>query len=151
MRLFVQFFYGEVKKWFKGLATGTIPDFIGFEQVFLRKWEDKKNPLQLLTHFNSLKRDYAEAVQEFSTRFMKVCNSIPDQVKPPLGATQLHYVDAFSSDFALLLRETRYATSADMMNDVIEVELNLMAYRKIKNKVETEKKKVKEENHPSSS
>jgi hypothetical protein len=146
-----KFFSGEVKKWFKGLATGSIPDFPGFEQVFLRKWEDKKNPLQLLTQFNNLKRDPAETVQEFSTRFMKVYNSIPDQVKPPLGAAQLHYVDAFSSDFALLLRERRYATLVDMMNDAIEVEVNLMASRKIKNKVETEKNKVKEENQPSSS
>jgi hypothetical protein len=82
---------------------------------------------------------------------MKVYNSIPDQVKPPLGAAQLHYVDAFSSDFSLLLRERRHATLVDMMNDAIEVEANLMASRKIKNKVETEKKKGKEENQPSSS
>jgi len=50
---------------------------------------------------------------------MKVYNSILDQVKPPLGATQLHYVDAFNSDFDLLLRERRSATLADMMNDAI--------------------------------
>ena len=98
-----------------------------------------------------MKRDPTEIVQEFSTRFMKVYNSILDQVKPPLGAAQLHYVDAFSSDFSLLLRERRHATLVDMMNDAIEVEANLMASRKIKNKVETEKKKGKEENQPSSS
>lgn len=151
MRLFALSFVGEVKKWFKGLAAGSIPDFPGFETVFLRKWEDKKNPLQLLTQYNSLKRDVVETVQEFSTRFMKVYNAIPDQVKPPLGAAQLHYVDAFSSDFALLLRERRYATLVDMMNDTIEVEANLMASGKINIKVEVEKKKVKEENQPSSS
>lgn len=92
MRLFALSIVGEVKKWFKGLAAGSIPDFPGFEIVFLRKWEDKKNPLQLLTQYNSLKRDVVETVQEFSTRFMKVYNAIPDQVKPPLGAAQLHYV-----------------------------------------------------------
>jgi hypothetical protein len=82
---------------------------------------------------------------------MKVYNAIPGQVKPPLVASQLHYVDAFSSDFSLLLRERRSVTLADMMNDSIEVEANLMAYGKIKIKVETEKKKFKEENQPSSS
>jgi hypothetical protein len=51
----------------------------------------------------------------------------------------------------LFLRERRYATLADMMNDAIEVEANLMASGKIKIKVEAEKKKVKEENQPSSS
>jgi hypothetical protein len=45
MRLCAQIFVGDVKKWFKGLATGSIHDFPGFETVFLIKWEDKKNPL----------------------------------------------------------------------------------------------------------
>ena len=77
---------------------------------------------------------------------MNVYNAIPDQVKPPLGVVELHCVDAFSSDFSLFLRERKSATLADMMNDVIEVEANLMAFGKIKIKVETEKKKVKKEN-----
>jgi hypothetical protein len=98
-----------------------------------------------------LKRDVAETIQEFSTRFMKVYNAIPDQVKPPLGATQLHYVDAFSSEFSLLLRERRSATLTDIMNDAIEVEDNLMASGKTNIKVEAEKNKVKGKNQPSSS
>jgi hypothetical protein len=49
MRLFSQSFAGEVKKWFKGLVARSIPNFPGFETIFLRKWEDKKNQLQLLT------------------------------------------------------------------------------------------------------
>jgi hypothetical protein len=49
MRLFSQSFIGEFKKWFKGLAAGSILDFPGFETVFLGKWEDKKKPLQFLT------------------------------------------------------------------------------------------------------
>jgi hypothetical protein len=63
MRLLAQSFAGEFKKWFKGLAAGSIPDFPSFEIVFLRKWEDKKNPLHLLTQFNSLKRDHVETMQ----------------------------------------------------------------------------------------
>ena len=49
MRLFSQSFYGEVKKWFRGFAVGSIHDFQEFEAVFLRKWERKKKSLQLLT------------------------------------------------------------------------------------------------------
>ena len=79
-------FSRELKKWFKGLAARSILDFPSFEQAFLRKWEDKKNPLQLLTQYNSLKRDVVETVQEISTRFMKVYNAISDHVKPPLGS-----------------------------------------------------------------
>jgi hypothetical protein len=56
MRIFFQSFYGEVKKWFRGLAVGRIHDFREFETIFLRKWERKKNSLQLLMQYNNLKR-----------------------------------------------------------------------------------------------
>ena len=46
-----------------------------------------------------------ESVQDFSKRFMKSYDSIPAHVKPPPGTTQLHYDDAFDSDFTLTLRE----------------------------------------------
>ena len=48
-----------------------------------------------------------ESVQDFSSRFMRSYDSIPAHVKPPPRAAQLHYVDAFDSDFALTLRERR--------------------------------------------
>ena len=49
-----------------------------------------------------------EYVQDFSARFMRTCESIPTDVKPPPGAAKLHYADAFDSEFTLLLRERRY-------------------------------------------
>ena len=56
MRLFSQSFYGEVKKWFRGLVAGSIHDFQEFETTFLRKWERKNNSFHLLTQYNNLKR-----------------------------------------------------------------------------------------------
>ena len=44
MILFAQSFYGEVKKWFRGLAVGSVHDFQEFETIFFRKWERKKIP-----------------------------------------------------------------------------------------------------------
>jgi hypothetical protein len=121
MSLFAQSFSGEVRKWFKALPATNIPNFENFETLFLERWGDKKNPLQLLTQYNNLKRLPIETVQEFSTIFMKVYKSIPDQVNPPPGASQLHYVDAFESEFAFLLREIRSTSLTYMMNDSIEV------------------------------
>ena len=126
MRLYVQSFLGEVKRWFRGL-TIRILTYQELENAFLKKWEDKKNPLQLLTQYNSLKRDPAETIQEFSARFMRVYGSMPVDVKPPAGASKLHFVDSFDSDFALLLRERRLSMLTDMIEDVVEVEANLMA------------------------
>ena len=125
MRLFSQCFYVEVKKWFKVLVVGSIHDFQEFETTFLRKWERKKNSLHLLTQYNNLKRGPTESVQYFSTRFMRTYDSIPFDVKYPVGAAKLHYVDAFSSEFTLLLRERRSVTLDDMIEDATEIEVNL--------------------------
>jgi hypothetical protein len=83
MRLFTQSLAGDVRKWFKALPAGSILNFEAFETSFLAKWGDKKNPLQLLTQYNNMKRSPDETVQEFSARFMKVYNAIPDEVNPP--------------------------------------------------------------------
>ena len=41
MRLFSQTLAGDVKKWFKGLPTGSIADLVVFHWMFLNRWEKK--------------------------------------------------------------------------------------------------------------
>lgn len=41
-----------------------------------------------------------ETVQEFTSRFNTVYNSIPDDMKPPPGLGLLHYPDAFNPKMA---------------------------------------------------
>ena len=82
---------------------------------------------------------------------MRVYNSIPIDIKPLVGAAKLHYVDAFESDFALLLRERKSASLPDMFKDALEVEANMMARGKMKHKIETDKRKIMEEIVPSTS
>ena len=55
----------------------------------------------------------------------------------------MHYAYAFDANFALFLRERKYVSLNDMMNDAIEVEVNLMAFGKIKHK--TEVRRIKKE------
>ena len=50
---------------------------------------------------------------------MRTYDAIPVDVKPPPGATKLHYVDALGSEFTLLLRERRYVSLTDMIFDSI--------------------------------
>ena len=147
MRLFAQSFSGDVKKWFRGLAARSIHDFQEFEITFLRKWEHKRNSLQILTQYNNLKIGFVEYVQDLSTRFMKTYDFILADVKPPLRAAKQHYVDAFDSNFTLLLRERICVSLIDMMDDGIEVEVHLLASNKTKQRNET--KRVKEEAHAS--
>ena len=117
MRLFAQSLLGEVKEWFRGLPIGSIHNFQEFQTTFLGKWERKKNSLHLLTQYNNLRRAPNESVQDFSSKFKKTYDAIPTNVKPPPGAAKLHYADAFSNDFALLLRERRSVSLAEMMDE----------------------------------
>ena len=64
-------------------------------------------------------------MQDFSTRFMRTYDSIPADVKPPPSVAKLHYVDALSSELTLLLRERRFVSFTDMMDDAIEVQVNI--------------------------
>ena len=100
MRLFALSFSGDVKQWLRSLTNLSIRTFQEFETLFLRKWEKKKNTLQLITQYNSMKRNPVETIQDFSARFLKIYNSIPSHVKPPIGAAQLQYAEAFDGDFA---------------------------------------------------
>jgi ribosome-associated translation inhibitor RaiA len=143
MRLFAQSLTGEVKEWFRGLPAGSIHSFHEFETIFLGKWERKKNSLHLLTQYNNLRRNPNESVQDFSHRFKKTYDAIPTNVKPPPGVANLHYADAFNSEFTLLLRERRFVSLEDMMDDATEVEVNLSASHRNKQRHET--KRVKDE------
>ena len=75
---------------------------------------------------------------------MRVYHSIPADIKPLVGATKIHYVDYFENDFSLLLRERKSYSLPNMLNDALEVESNMMACGKMKHKIETDKRKIKE-------
>ena len=82
-------------------------------------------------------------MKDFSIRFMRTYDSIPTNVKHPLGATKLHYVDAFGSEFTQLLREIRFVSLTNIMDDAISVEANLTTSNRTKQRNET--RRVKEE------
>jgi hypothetical protein len=60
---------GDVKKWFRGLPSRSIQNCQEFEKVFIRKWEDEKNTLQLLTQYTYLKRDPTETMKKILPGF----------------------------------------------------------------------------------
>ena len=82
---------------------------------------------------------------------MRFYNSIPTDIKPSPGVAKLHYANAFDNDFYLLLRERKSTTLPAMFTDALEVEANMMACGKIKPRVEVDKRKGREEVHPTSS
>ena len=142
---------GEAKKWYKDLPPRSIRSFVGFQTIYLERWDDKQIPLQVLSQYNNLKKRGFESVHEFSNRFMRVYNSIPADIKPSPWVAKLHYIDPFDNEFALLLRERKSNTFPSMFTDALEVEANMMACEKIKPRVEIDKRKGREEEHTSTS
>jgi len=62
MRLFAQTLIGDVKKSFKGLPANHIADLTAFHRLFIDRWERKKNPLQILSEYDNIRRTPNESV-----------------------------------------------------------------------------------------
>lgn len=64
MRLFAQSLTGVVKKWFKDFLSNHIADLENFRRLFNDRWEKKKNPLQILSEYENIRRGPNKIVQD---------------------------------------------------------------------------------------
>jgi hypothetical protein len=96
-----------VRKWFRGLAPGSIAGIEALDSAFLRQWGDRKDFMYYMTEFESLKKMEGESVSDFSKRFNKMYNKILAEIKPSEASPKISYDSAFDPDFCLLLRERR--------------------------------------------
>ena len=113
LRLFVQSLEGEARKWFKTLADHSVNTWDRMEDLFLRKWGEKKDHGMCLTEFNTLKKKHKEGVAEFIKIFNKLYLSLPPEMKPHEAAAKIIFIAAFDSDFGFSLRERKPATLDD--------------------------------------
>jgi hypothetical protein len=127
MRLFSQSLTGDAKKWFKALPAASIPDLVAFQRSFLDRWEVNKNPLQILSEYENIKRNQGETVQDYCTHFNNLYNAIPTKINPPPGLALIKFPDGFDADMYYQLRERNVATLEDMQKGAISVEVNLLA------------------------
>jgi hypothetical protein len=145
MRVFVQILDGEVRKWFRGLAPGSIVGIEALDSAFLRQWGDRKDFMYYMTEFGSLKKMDGESVSDFSKRFNKMYNKILAEIKPSEASATISYASAFGPDFCLLLRERRVAPLAQMQDAAIEVESNVLAVDRLRSKADADRRKRKSE------
>ena len=153
MRMFVQSLDGEVRKWFRELPVGSIDGIEALEEVFMKQWGDTKDYLYYVTEFGALKRKKNESVIYFLKRFNKMYTKIPAEIKPSETSTKLSYANSFDVEFSLLLRERKTVTFINMQETTLEVDSNLLASSKLKDKSEFQvhDKKGKKEMVPSTS
>jgi hypothetical protein len=129
MRLFSQSLTRHVKKWFKALRPATIVDIASFELSFLNRWEVKKNPLQILSEYENIKRNQGETVQDYCIRFNNLYKAILVDIKPPQGLALIKFLDGFNADMSYQIRERNSVTLEDMHKSVVSVEANLLTRR----------------------
>jgi hypothetical protein len=141
MRVFVESLDGDVRKWFRGLAPGSIAGIEALDCAFLRQWGDRKYFIYYMTEFRSLKKMEGDSVSDFSKRFNKMYNKIPAEIKPSEASAKISYASGFDPDFCLLLRERRATSLAQMKYAAIEVESNVLAADRMRNKANTDRRK----------
>lgn len=152
-KFFVQSLDREARKCFRNFPPNSITRINDLEQVFIKKWGDWKYYLYYLTDFGALKKKNNESLEDFTKRFIKVCQKIPVEVKPLKTTTTITFANALDSKFALWLRAEKLKILVGMKEAAIGVHSNLMASNKLKieGKAAKYKKKMKEEKQSSSS
>ena len=137
MKIFVQSLTGDVRTWFRSLTPNSIADPEALYQTFINRWEQKKDPLHILSEYNTIKRGPQETVLDYCARFNNVYNAIPQNLRPPPDLALYTFPDGFDSDMAYQLRERAPRTLAEMQDIAVSVEANLIAKR---NRTRTERK-----------
>jgi hypothetical protein len=61
-------------------------------------------------------------------------NNIPAEIKPTEASSKFTYASAFDPNFCLLLRERRFTSLAHMQDASLEVESNVLAVDRLRNK-----------------
>jgi hypothetical protein len=145
MRFFVKILDGDVRKWFRGLAPGSIAGIEALDNAFLRQCRDKKDFMYYMTEFGSLKNMEGDSISDFSKRFNKMYNKIPYEIKPSEASAKMCYASAFGPNFCLLLRERRVTSLVQMKYASIEVESNVLVADRLRNEADTGRRKGKSE------
>ena len=89
VRLLAQSLDGRARRWFTSLPDNSISSYQYFEEILKNRWEERKDPRKCLSNFHSIRGEESESFLEFSSRFLKVYDSIPTQLKPPPSDVQL--------------------------------------------------------------
>jgi hypothetical protein len=135
MRLFSKSLFGDAVVWFKVLEADSIGSWIELCNAFLKCWGENKSLDQYLDDFNASRRGEEEALAVFNRRFYSVYHSMPMEIRPPEFAAMVYYEIAQHSDLVLLLRERKSSSLRCLFEDAEEVEENIRASKKIRDRV----------------
>jgi len=85
----------------------------------------------LLDALTSIHKEENETVSEFNTRFSKLYNKIPQNVRPNFDIALLYYFKAFDGSFGFLLREKEVHDLDSALVVATKIKKNIMAAQKV--------------------
>lgn len=129
MRHFAQTLVSDVRKWFRALPANSIQSLDIFYQQFLNRWENKKNPLQILSEYENIKIGPNETIQDYCTKFNNIYNAILVNLKPPPDLALIKFPNGFDTDMEFQLRERNPQLQKTCQSVAVSVEANLLAKR----------------------
>ena len=114
LRLFVQSMDGEACKWFRSMPPNSTTRIDELEEVFVKKYGDRKDYVYYLTKFGALKKKPNESLVYFTKRFNKIYQKIPEEIKPTKTTAMINFANALDSKFSLSIRAEKAQTLMDM-------------------------------------
>jgi hypothetical protein len=82
MKLFSVSLHDNARRWYDGLPDASITSMDQLEEVFLKIWNIKEDPIVFLNKLNYIKKAENETVREFHDRFDKLIQHIPASHHP---------------------------------------------------------------------
>jgi hypothetical protein len=134
MRFFSKSLIKDAVAWFKSLRADSIGSWTEFSNVFLKYWGKYKSLDSYLADIYALKREQDEALPVFNRRFYRAYHDMPLEVRPTKTAAMMYYVMGLHSDLVLLLLEWKSSSLTQLFEDSQEVEENIWASRRIRDR-----------------
>jgi hypothetical protein len=103
MKLFSATLHDNARRWYDGLPDASITSMDQLEEVFLKRWNIKEDPMVLVNKLNYIKKNENETVREFHTRFQKMSRQLPRTYRPRPQFLIFLYIRAFSGQSKFLL------------------------------------------------
>ena len=80
----------------------------------MKHWGDRKDYVYYLTKFGTLKKKADGSLADFTKRFNKIYQKIPEEIKPTNTTNMINFSNALDSELALWLRAEKAQTLTSM-------------------------------------
>jgi hypothetical protein len=95
----------DAHKWLIGLPDNHLTSYEDFSKLLAGIWSTNKDIIMLLAQFNQIKKKENKIMKEFDTRFDKLYDQIPADLRPPTTVIRALYMNAFEGQFAFIFKD----------------------------------------------